>query len=123
MQHFVLGENVGLVIPKFNKEDDCFFISNNIIAHKLCSAYDSNSIFPLYLYPEKNGQQTINPTTERTPNLNKELVTQIATKLGLSFTNEKDTTTGISTNRFVRLYLRSFTFAHVQRKVQGVFKD
>jgi predicted helicase len=90
MQHFLKGENVGLVIPKLNKEDNCFFISKNIIAHKLCSAYDSNSIFPLYLYSETNGQQTIGKTTERTPNLNAEIVKKIAEKLGMVFTNEKE---------------------------------
>lgn len=91
MQHFLKGDNVGLVIPKINKEDNCFFISKNIIAHKLCSAYDSNSIFPLYLYTESNGQQTIGHSTVRSPNLNAEIVNQIAVKLGLAFTYEKET--------------------------------
>jgi predicted helicase len=92
MVNFIKGENLGLVIPKINKEDNCFFISNKIITHKLCSAYDSNSIFPLYIYPETNGQQSIGQITERTPNLNTEIVEQIAEKLSLTFTNEKDTT-------------------------------
>ena len=92
MQHFLKGANVGLVIPKLNKEDNCFFISKNIIAHKLCSAYDSNSIFPLFLYPETKGQQTIGQSTKRTPNLNTEIVRQISEKLGLAFTYEKETT-------------------------------
>ena len=92
MTNFISRENVGLVIPKINKEDNCFFISNKMIAHKLCSAYDSNSVFPLYVYHEKNGQQTIGQTTERTPNLNSEIVKEIAEKLGLTYTNEKETT-------------------------------
>lgn len=46
--------------------------------------------FPLYLYPEPNSQQTIEQTTERTPNLNTEIVNQIAEKLRLRFTNEKE---------------------------------
>ena len=37
-------------------------------------------------------QQTIAEPTERTPNLNTEIVKQIEEKLGLSFTNEKETT-------------------------------
>jgi len=49
-------------------------------------------IFPLYLYPETNGQKTIEQTEERTPNLKAEIVNQIAEKLGLTFTNEKETT-------------------------------
>ena len=49
-----------------------------------------SSMFPLYLYPEANTQQTIDQTTERTPNLNLEIINQIAEKLGLEFTNEKE---------------------------------
>lgn len=49
-------------------------------------------VFPLYIYPETNGQQTIGQASERTPNLNTEIVKQIAEKLGLTFTNEKETT-------------------------------
>jgi predicted helicase len=50
------------------------------------------NLFPLYLYPEIKGQQTIGQTTERTPNLNTEIVKQIADKLSLTFTTEKETT-------------------------------
>ena len=92
MQHFLKGDNLGLVIPKINKEDNCFFISNKIIAHKLCSAYDSNSIFPLYLYPETTAQQTLDGNKERTPNLNPEIVKQIAEGLGIAFVSEKEHT-------------------------------
>ena len=45
--------------------------------------------FPLYIYPETNGQQTIEQTEERTPNLKVEIVHQIAAKLGLTFVHEK----------------------------------
>jgi predicted helicase len=48
-------------------------------------------IFPLYIYPETLAQQSLVLATERTPNLNPTIVNQIAEKLGLIFTNEKDT--------------------------------
>jgi very-short-patch-repair endonuclease len=47
------------------------------------------NLFPLYLYPVTNGQQTIGENTERTPNLNPAIIKQIAEQLGLTFTNEK----------------------------------
>lgn len=57
--------------------------------------FGSAPIFPLYLYPETNGQQSIDQSTEkRTPNLNTEIVKQIAEKVGLAFTAEKETTKG-----------------------------
>jgi len=55
---------------------------------------DNSTVFPLYLYPEINAQQTINQSTERTPNLNPGIVKQIVEKLGLKFTNEKENTEG-----------------------------
>jgi predicted helicase len=47
--------------------------------------------FPLYLYPENTTQQNLLETNTRTPNLNPEIVKQIAEGLGLTFTNEKET--------------------------------
>lgn len=47
---------------------------------------------PLYLYPETSNQQLTTNNEARTPNLNIEIVTQIAKKLSLTFTNEKETT-------------------------------
>ncbi len=47
---------------------------------------------PLYRYLEKTEQQTTDETVVRTPNLNVEIVKQIADKLGLAFTNEKEAT-------------------------------
>lgn len=47
------------------------------------------NLFPLYLYPDNSGQQTIEQTTERQPNLNPEIVNQLASKISLTFTNEK----------------------------------
>jgi predicted helicase len=49
-------------------------------------------ISPLYLYPDFKGQQNVFESTERVPNLYMEIVNQIAKGLGLTFTNEKETT-------------------------------
>lgn len=51
-------------------------------------------VFPLYLYPQANGQQTIGQTNERTPNLNADIVKGFEEKLSLIFTNEKETNDG-----------------------------
>jgi len=49
-------------------------------------------IFPLYLYPEINGQQSLQQSKKRTPNLKQDKVNEISIKLGLTFTNEKENT-------------------------------
>ncbi len=97
MQHFTIGENIGLTLCKQFKTGDNYvhaFIANKVIESSYVSNRTSEitSTFPLYIYPETNGQQTIDQTTERTPNLKAEIVNQIAENLGLTFTNEKETT-------------------------------
>jgi predicted helicase len=104
MRHFT-RDNIGLVIPKINKEDNCFFIANQIIAHKLCSAYDSNSIIPLYLYPDSS--ESVFENNDRQPNLDIEIVNQISKGLNLTFTNEKEE----KPNTFAPLDLLDYIYA------------
>lgn len=91
MTHLV-KDNFAFVTTRLNRglSQSYNFISRNILdLHLLDSAADSLQSMPLYLYPETNGQQTINQTEERIPNLNAEIVKQIAEKLGLTFVAEK----------------------------------
>jgi len=89
----LLNENISLILARSNKKGvDHFFISDNISDVK-CGERTTGSIFcPLYLYPESNGQQTTGQSIERTPNLNAEILKQMADKLGLTFTKEKENT-------------------------------
>ena len=51
--------------------------------------------FPLYIYLETKGELSIGQEIGRTPNLNKEIVQQIAERLGISFVAEKETTESV----------------------------
>lgn len=96
MKHMISSNNVGLLICKQQSTFDFqhIFITNTLSDKCSVSLQTKEATyhFPLYLYPETNAQQTIGQTTARTPNLNTEIVKQIAEKLGLTFTNEKQTT-------------------------------
>jgi len=85
-------DNYSLVCVKIGRDESAhnYFISNSITDKSLTSSLDNSNVFPLYLYPETNAQQNIGQATERTPNLNPEIVNQIADKLGLTFTSEKN---------------------------------
>ena len=117
MQHFFSGNNLGLTLCKQFKAGDTYqhiFITQKAIESAFVSNKTSEitSILPLYIYPEKNGQQTIGQTAERTPNLNTEIVKQIADKLGFTFTNEKDTSTGsVSANTFAPIDILDYIYA------------
>lgn len=91
MKH-LLQDNIALIIPRQTTQDYRHnFITNKIFEGNITASaklFGTGNGFPLYLYPETTNQQTLGQSTERTPNLNTEIVKQISDKLGLEFTNE-----------------------------------
>ncbi|HKI05440.1 MAG TPA: type ISP restriction/modification enzyme [Thermoanaerobaculia bacterium] len=53
MRHMRVGRNLGLVVPRQHKEEPGALVTDAVVAHKAVSAYDINTLFPLYLYPEE----------------------------------------------------------------------
>ncbi len=96
MQHFIKGENVGIDLCRQLISDSYshIFVTNKIVDDSFVSnkSRERGYVFPLYLYPDNPEQQIILPAVERTPNLNTDIIKPIAEKLGLTFTNEKETT-------------------------------
>ncbi|MDI6049337.1 N-6 DNA methylase [Flavobacterium sp. XS2P24] len=94
MQHFLKGENIGLITAKQSTEKDWSIIqvTKSIIDNRCQFSYKGiPSIFPLYIYPEKTAQQSLLDEVVRTPNLNMEIVNQMAEQLGIGFVSEKTT--------------------------------
>ncbi len=98
MQHFLRGENVGLLVPKAFKDANFnhVFVTQNISeAIYLSSLTGSNAMnLPLYIYPDIKAQQSLSSTPERTPNLDATIIASIAENIGLTFTPEKSDTEG-----------------------------
>ena len=94
MPHLLAGENVGLITTRQTKDEWGTLATSNIIAHKTCSAYDINSLFPLYLYPgvgKADGSlfsRWAKGKDGRTPNLDSGFVEQIATATELRFVSD-----------------------------------
>jgi predicted helicase len=94
-KYFFNKDNLGLVVGRQSTDDYwCNVqISKYMIDNRYHFSYKGTaSQFPLYIYDDSNGQQTIDQTVGRTPNLNSEIVKQIADNLGLTYTVEKETT-------------------------------
>ncbi len=96
MSHLLKQNNLGLIIGRQGQAVGSMpwnlsFITNTITDFNMYYR-GGGMLFPLYFYTLINVQQTSGQATERTPNLNIEIVKQIAEKLGLTFTNEKETT-------------------------------
>ena len=98
MQH-MLKSNIGIIVPRQFKEVSGAFISENIIGHKTVSAYDINSLFPLYLYKPteaKRKSQTMMlfepevdyDTNGRIPNISKALLEKLEKAYKKKFTPE-----------------------------------
>ncbi len=52
MRHMLDGPNLGLIVPRQCKEEFGALATDALVAHKAVSAYDINTLFPLWLYPE-----------------------------------------------------------------------
>lgn len=93
MRHFVIGGNVGLVMGRQSTDNywSNVQVSNKMIDNRFHFSYKGiPSLFPLYLYPETSDQQSIEDSPSRIPNLNPEIIAQIASKLSIDFIHEKE---------------------------------
>jgi very-short-patch-repair endonuclease len=93
MQHFLIGENIGLVTARQCVGEwqyvFCTKLINEFNLTGTAGRFGSGNTFPLYLYPDSKNQDLFADGQERTPNLNTEIVKEIAEKLGLAFVSEK----------------------------------
>lgn len=110
MKH-LLKKNISLIFSRqTSTEWRHLFISKYIGDFNITGNAGTNGsgyYCPLYLYPDTNGQQSIEQTEERVPNLNAETVNQIADKLGLTFTNEKE----LTENTFAPIDILDYIYA------------
>lgn len=106
MQHFLKGENVGLVTARSNKSPTCdhFFMSDKIIETKLGERTTQSAVFPLYLYESDN---LFGGAATRRPNLDGKIVAQVAKGLGLRFTPEVSSEAGT----FAPIHLLDYIYA------------
>ncbi|HMV41864.1 MAG TPA: N-6 DNA methylase [Leptospiraceae bacterium] len=94
MKHF-FKDNLGLVIGRQGQavgsmEWNVLTITDTIVD---CNIFyrGRGTVFPLYLYPE-SANPLLSATDTRQPNLNMNIINEIAGKMGLTFTSEKETT-------------------------------
>lgn len=90
----LLSENLALIVPRQTTQDYRHnFITNKIFEGNITASaklFGTGNGFPLYIYPETNGQQSLDSSTERKPNLNPKIVKQFAEKIGLTFVPERE---------------------------------
>ena len=86
MRH-MLYPNTGFILSRQTRDKWDAFATSALIGHKAVAAFDINSLFPLYLYPQDDA--VLNPdgleVGQRKANLAPKFVAEMAQSLGLSF--------------------------------------
>ena len=105
MQH-LFEDNLSLNLVRLgrNVNSNNYFISKNITDKGILSSLDNCNCFPLYTYQVSTD---LLAETNRTPNLNMQIVADIAAQLGLTFTAEKTS----QANTFAPIDLLDYIYA------------
>ena len=111
MRHFFSGENVGLIYKRGDVEERSapVFVTEHISESRSWSRpgmQGGEYSAPLYVYPDEK-QENIGDEVARKPNLNADIVQQIAAKLGMKFTPEKTN----DANTFAPLDILDYIYA------------
>ncbi|MBS0619365.1 MAG: N-6 DNA methylase [Spirochaetes bacterium] len=103
MRNFIHARNIGLCLVKVSRavEVHNFFLTQHITDKSITSSLDNANIFPLYLYPAPKADDMFDPHPPdpsigvaegrgegATPNLNMEIVSQLAEKIKLTFEDD-----------------------------------
>lgn len=79
-------ENIGLCCVRINsRNEETYFVADNIVDKTILSSKDNANVFPLYLYPEDGSIDS-----KRVPNLNPQIVKQIAESLKYLYVENED---------------------------------
>jgi len=91
LSNHCIKENISLLAVRNSRTDynGNYSIANTIVDKDGISPLDNCKFFPLYLYANNDAQISFDQY-ERTPNLNAAIVQQIAQKISLLFTPEKE---------------------------------
>lgn len=105
MQHFLRGDNLGLVVKRQCKQDFSYIFLTNTIAESCLfeSAYANNTVLPLYIYNQDS--------YTRTPNLNLKIIKEIEHALSLKFIHDHELSEAQNKENFSPLDLLDYIYA------------
>lgn len=91
MRHMLAGPNIGLIATRQTSDKWDVLVTKHICGHKSCAAYDINSLFPLYLYPDGNNanlfeaDQTTGIFSGKRSNIDPLFIADLSAGLDLNF--------------------------------------
>ena len=124
----MLFENVGIICPRQFKEIPGAFITKNIIGHKTVSAYDINSLFPLYIYSTVQKQDLFSDheSAEKKPNIKPEIFEMLNKLYATSpsiplLTKEREVKGEVFTPEEMFYYIYAVLYSNVYRTKYAEF--
>ena len=109
LKHFIAKDNIGLLLPRQAiTEKFGYFVTDKICDINYTGSagqFGAGLVFPLYTYPDS--EKNMFGETIRIPNLNSEVVDDIAKKIDLNFTYEKEE----SKNTFAPIDILDYIYA------------
>ncbi len=123
-EHIIQKDNYAICLMRqfFQDSDYSHILASNVMVDErtMYSNRGGTYIFPLYTYNQSSEQLTIDDRVVREHNLNEELVSEIAEKLGLSFTSEKEK----STNKFAPIDILDYIYAVLHSPIyRDIYKE
>lgn len=92
--HLNKDDNFSLITCRQQSTFDFQHVFISCLVSDMCNissqTKETGYIFPLYLYPDNHGQQSIEQSFDRIPNLNLQIVDILSEKLQLTFSREKE---------------------------------
>ncbi len=87
MAHMIAGKNLAMILTRQTRDNWAAFSAEMLIAHKSVAAYDINSAFPLYLYPngKLSNEDLFAHDNGRRPNLSAAFIKDFCEKLKVEF--------------------------------------
>ena len=90
MRHMIRGQNIALIATRQTRDGWHVFATDCLMGHKSMAAFDINTLFPLYLYP--NGELPdglFAHDNGRVPNLSTRFIKVVLAKLGVQFITDR----------------------------------
>ena len=86
MRHMLAGMNIGVLVTRQTRDEWGVFASGHVCGHKACSAFDINTLVPLYLYHDGDVPKGLfDHENGRRPNLSAKFITEWLDRLKVTF--------------------------------------
>lgn len=120
MRNMLETANIGLITTRQTKESWGMFVADSLVGHKTCAAYDSNSLFPLFLSEETNRNNLL-VLDGQVVNLSLDFVKLVEARMGVTLSLRMSHSEREVTPTNILSYLYALSYSETYRKRYNAF--